>query len=387
MPDGLLLKGFLLAALVVQNAALNVTARRARVYAWKEEARTGCGFQSTTAVVIIEVLKIVLAFALLRFVELPRSSLARVAHSIATAATDHPVECAKILVPAFLYTVSNNLVLVAADNLEGPLLSLFGQLKILTTAVFSIAMLGRHLGPRRWLAIVALAASIAIVEAGKQREAARTSAGAASDNAPRLPGGGDVADDDDNGDEGQKNIVVGLIATSSACAISGFAGVYLELVLKSSPISVWVRNIHLAAFSALVAGFVVVLNDAKAVRQCGFFAGYGAPVVAYVAAQACGGLLIAAVIKYADNILKAFATAVAVLAIALVSHAFYHFHLSPQFFLGCGGVVFAILLYADLLKHVPVYGRCLPGCLGGRRPGCAVTCVVDDDLDVRITWL
>ena len=65
---------------------------------------------------------------------------------------------------------------------------------------------------------------------------------------------------------------------------------------------------------------------------------------------ALGGLLVAAVIKYADNILKAFATSVSIVVVGLVSHAFFGFELSAPFFLGAAGVLYAIFLYGDLLK-------------------------------------
>ena len=66
--------------------------------------------------------------------------------------------------PALAYVVQNNLLLVAADNLEGPVLALFGQLKILTTALFSVTMLRRTLGARCWFALVALTLGIATVQ-------------------------------------------------------------------------------------------------------------------------------------------------------------------------------------------------------------------------------
>ena len=80
--------------------------------------------------------------------------------------------------------------------------------------------------------------------------------------------------------------------------------------------------------------------------------------------QAAGGLLIAAVIKYADNILKAFATSVAILVIALVSSLFFGFALSGLFFLGAAGVIYSIFLYGDLLKDLGPCGKC-PSWLGG----------------------
>ncbi|KAH8045289.1 pyrimidine nucleotide-sugar transmembrane transporter [Aureococcus anophagefferens] len=328
-------KAALLVGVVVQNAALNIAARWSRVEA--AFAETGCG-AATTVVLTVEVVKI--AMALLLFA-LESGGVAPACAELARV-TRGAAECGKIAVPALalIYVVQNNLLLVAAANLEGPVLALFGQLKILTTAVFSVALLGRTLGPRRWAALVALTAAIATVQVSQLRPAP------------------------ESGDAGTKNVPLGLALTLVVATLSGFAGVYFEKVLKGSRISVWVRNVHLAAISSVVAGAAVASRDRGALSACGFFGGYGPVAWGYVLVQAVGGLLIAAVVKYADNILKAFATSVAIVVVALVSHAFFAFELSGLFFLGAAGVVYAIFLYGDLLRDVPGCRDCPPA-LGG----------------------
>ncbi|KAJ8612684.1 hypothetical protein CTAYLR_002124 [Chrysophaeum taylorii] len=346
----------LLAGLVVQNAALNVAARRARVVA---SVQTQCPFQSTTGVVVIELLKIVGAILLLR---LENSSFVEAAQRVAKVTTSNPVDCAKILVPAFLYTISNNLLLVAADNLEGPLLALFGQLKILATGVFTVTLLRRWLVFRQWLALVVLTAAIAVVQIAKRQHS--------------------------TGDEGAKNIELGLFVVTLACFISGFAGVYFESVLKANPISLWIRNIHLATFSCLTGSFVVLAHTESrvSVAECGVLAGFGKEAWLYVGVQACGGLLIGAVIKYADNILKTFATAVSLLIVAFISNIFYSFVLSKLFFAGAAGVIYALFLYADVLRHIPICSA-LPTPCGGnhnRSFHCCNTNILLHDGDVAI---
>lgn len=56
---------------------------------------------------------------------------------------DKPVDLLKMAVPACLYVVQNNLNYVAISNLDGPTFQLLYQLKILTTALFSVLMLKR----------------------------------------------------------------------------------------------------------------------------------------------------------------------------------------------------------------------------------------------------
>lgn len=338
------IKGLLLAALVIQNATLNVTARWSRVVAEQENEATGCGFRSTTAVVTIEMIKVVASFFL--FASETRSSDRGALGELWFITTSRPLDCVSIAVPALAYVVQNNLLLVAADNLEGPVLALFGQLKILTTALFSVTMLRRTLGARCWFALVALTLGIATVQVSQIK--------------PTDPGGGDGG----GGDAGSKNVPLGLALTMVVATISGFSGVYFEMVLKSSPISVWLRNVHLAGFSLVIALCAALRIDSEHMAHCGFWGGYSSVVWLYVGVQAFGGLLIAAVIKYADNILKAFATSVAIILVALIANLFFAFELSRLFFAGVACVLYAIFLYGDLLKDLPLYNR-LPRCLGG----------------------
>ena len=333
------MKAALLIGVVVQNAALNLAARWSRVEAEETEAATGCSSAPTTVVLTMEVVKIVMAFLLFRLEF--GGSLLGAFREVHRVTSEQSIECLKIAVPALVYVVQNNLLLVAAANLEGPILALFGQLKILTTAVFSVVLLGRTLGARRWVALFALTAAIATVQISQMGPSEESS-----------------------GDAGTKNMPLGLMLTLVVAMLSGFAGVYFEKVLKGSKISVWIRNIHLAVISSGIAATAVWSKDRAQIAQCGFFGGYGPVAWAYILIQAVGGLLIAAVVKYADNILKAFATSVAIVVVALVSHAFFAFELSGLFFLGALGVVYAIFLYGDLLKDVPGCRDCPPA-LGG----------------------
>ena len=107
-----------------------------------------------------------------------------------------PIETLKVAVPAFIYTLQNNLLYIAVSNLpaatfqgksyywhlyayqakrpyEGPVKKLNRfkicilvsyQLKILTTALFSVFMLKKSLIKTQWLAMFLLFAGVAIVQ-------------------------------------------------------------------------------------------------------------------------------------------------------------------------------------------------------------------------------
>lgn len=116
--------------------------------------------------------------------------------------------------------------------------------------------------------------------------------------------------------------IIGLAAVFVNCLSSGFASVYFEKLLKESKTSIWIRNIQLGFFGVLIAFVSVYTYDYQLVKQNGFFYGYNSLVWLVVAVQAVGGLLVATVIKYADNILKEFASSISILNTSFVSYFF-----------------------------------------------------------------
>jgi UDP-sugar transporter A1/2/3 len=141
--------------------------------------------------------------------------------------------------------------------------------------------------------------------------------------------------------------VLGLTAVAVACVISGIAGVYFEKVLKKSTTSVWVRNVQLSFFSlfpALILG--VWWKDGDGVWEKGFFYGYNSTVVGAIACQAIGGIIVAMVVKYADNILKGFATSISIILSFLASVYLFDFIVTSTFLVGSAFVLASTYLYS-----------------------------------------
>ena len=67
-----------------------------------------------------------------------------------------PMDTLKLAVPSGLYTLQNNLLYVAVSNLDAATFQVTYQLKILTTALFSITMLGKALSKQHWGALLLL---------------------------------------------------------------------------------------------------------------------------------------------------------------------------------------------------------------------------------------
>lgn len=66
----------------------------------------------------------------------------------------------KMCVPSGLYVLQNNLQYVGASHLPAAVFQVLVQMKIITTALFSVTMLSRQLSIMQWVAIVALGLGI-----------------------------------------------------------------------------------------------------------------------------------------------------------------------------------------------------------------------------------
>lgn len=239
--------------------------------------------------------------------------------------------------------------------------------KILTTAVFSVLLLGRPLSAKRWTAVILLTVGVIIVsvpsgakdssliihdtsdhffprsmhELGQAaggavdvaRELTRRAVDGLVDGATGLykrsaTYEGIEADIDP---DPKMNYSLGLIAVLVAAVVSGLTGVYFEKVLKesASPVSVWTRNIQLSFYSlfpALIFG--VILKDGEDIAKHGFFEGYNSVVWTAIVFQAIGGVLTSLCINYADNIAKNFATSISIIISFIFSLWFFGFRVS-----------------------------------------------------------
>ncbi len=109
--------------------------------------------------------------------------------------------------------------------------------------------------------------------------------------------------------------------------------------------SLWIRNIQMGLPSVVFAFIHSYIKDGERISTHGYFHGYDHIVVFVVFLQAIGGLVIAVVVKYADNILKTFANAVSILTSTLLSMAIFHFRPKFTFVIGAMLVMLSIGMY------------------------------------------
>lgn len=100
----------------------------------------------------------------------------------------------------------------------------------------------------------------------------------------------------------------------------------------------------------------MIVSDGPDVRAKGFLYGYTSMVWLATIIHSVGGLIVALVVKHADNILKGFATSSAIVLSCIVSIILFDFELTVLFTLGAGLVIFSIFLYSkpELILSVPI---------------------------------
>jgi UDP-sugar transporter A1/2/3 len=287
------------------------------------------------------------------------------------------MEWLQLAVPALLYTVQNTLLYVGLANVEAAIGQITYQSKILWTAMFSIIILGKKLSSTQWLALVVLALGILAVQGvgGGNSSSGASGHHANDDSMPkhskhysnhRHHHGRSLADV-----AAEQNPALGIGAMMLAAICTSFASVYFEKMLKgASKPSLWLRNIQLSSYSSVIAIIGLLLSKDASLAERGWMAGFGPATWASVIFQASGGIIVAITIKYADNILRGFAQALALIVGAIGSWLLFDFHLTPMFSLGVVLVIGAVFLYGSNARSPQELCETLSGttfaaCCGG----------------------
>ncbi|CDS12374.1 hypothetical protein LRAMOSA04569 [Lichtheimia ramosa] len=312
---GMTRKQLSLIVLVVQNSTLVLMMRYSRIVQKPGQPL----YIASSAVFLAELLKIVACLAVMyheqgywhKFVVMVRREI-----------LGKPRDTALMLIPSSLYALQNNLLYVALSNLEAATFQVTYQMKILSTAIFSIVLLGRSLNQGKWLALILLMIGVTMV----QSQSVSSAPPPLADGAVQSPW-------------------IGLLAVVTSCVSSGFAGCYFEKILKTSETSMWVRNIQLGISGAFFSLLGMLVYDMEPLRQGGMLQGYDWLTWVVVANQALGGLLVAIVVKYADSILKGFATSLSIIVSGVISFYLFNFQPTIPFIVGAMIVMVASYLY------------------------------------------
>lgn len=231
-----------------------------------------------------------------------------------------------LAVPAAVYNLQQTLEYVALSNLDAAIFSVLVQSKLLFTAVFAVVLMGRKLRKAQVISLVLLTTGVMLANI-------RTATGGTQDKG---------------------DLMTGVMATLGISTASGFAAVYTEKVMKShravptfdrSQYSLAYMQVQLASMSLLVIGAWAVVRDFEAIVDRGLWHNVNGAAMVAILNSALGGLTVAGVLKFADSVLKGYATAVSVMLTGVLSMFLFGTQLGPTYALGMVNVVLSITLY------------------------------------------
>mmetsp|Transcript_145720 Transcript_145720/g.466929 ORF Transcript_145720/g.466929 Transcript_145720/m.466929 type:complete len:387 (+) Transcript_145720:96-1256(+) len=301
------LKWMSLALLIAQTVGFGMTLRYARLC-------PGPRFSDLSAVICSEFVKLVASCAMI----VAESGTNGLAQSLRHMFCDEPRSTALMGIPGVIYAAQNYLYFSGGSNLSVAMYQVAKQTAIPATAVMSVVCLGKHVDAGRWIALLVLTAGVAIIT---------------------LHGDTVVSG----------NLTIGLSCVLVASVCSACASVCTEAMIKSERCTMWERNVQLSVFGILSGCLCLGTKGMGWFEPDVFFSGYGWQVWALVFIQSLGGLLTAAVLKYADSVMKCVAKATAVVAAATLSRVVFSEGPSldtMQFQVGTIAVVFGATAYS-----------------------------------------
>jgi UDP-sugar transporter A1/2/3 len=210
-----------------------------------------------------------------------------------------------MLILAFIYGLMNILSFISLEYIGAGEFTICAQLKILTTASFSVLILGTSLTNAKWRALLLLVLGCILVASPTF-----TSNSSNSQNEPSSA----------------SDLILGYGAVLTEVVLSGFASIYFEKVVKSTKevITIWERNVQLGFYSIIMYGGILMYENMTSQAEEGASTWGKWTTITWLVAilGAAGGLLVAATLKYADSILKTLAAAGAIVLSTVLGHYF-----------------------------------------------------------------
>ncbi|KAG5477927.1 hypothetical protein LSCM4_05320 [Leishmania orientalis] len=276
--------------------------------------------------------------------------LCRMRHAVGL---DHKYkEALLMIVPAIVYAIQGLLLIYALKLLDPTVFQVLYQVRILFLAIMMRLVLDFRLSPIRWFALVVLMFGITLAQMGAQSTRAETTISKA-DEAARAEMENAAATEKTSGSWSME----GTLAALTGGFLSAFSGVFMEFVVKKrgNHFHLSARNVHLAFFS-IVYFFIVFLYQVWQPEEVStvsgldeftstFFEGFTGLVWFLVMLQAIGGILVALVVRYCDNIVKSFSTAFAIVLSGIASVFLFRTPLNGTFLLGSLLVLTSITIY------------------------------------------
>eukprot|EP00927_Polykrikos_kofoidii_P015488 TRINITY_DN16894_c0_g1_i2.p1 TRINITY_DN16894_c0_g1~~TRINITY_DN16894_c0_g1_i2.p1 ORF type:complete len:379 (-),score=39.62 TRINITY_DN16894_c0_g1_i2:125-1261(-) len=298
---------FALVGITLQNCSLMMVTSYSR-------ERPGPKYVTSTAVVAGEIVKTLCVFGVL----LQRHGFSKIWRVLRVEAYGLEARVGRYAVPAVFYTVQNNLWYYAMSNLDSVTAAVTSQMKVPSTAFFSVIILQKLLNRMHVLSLTLLVVGLIVMQL--------QGAGAVRPGATTI------------------EYYLGVCSMIAACVSSGYAGVYLELLFKQLNADIWIANWQLQSF-CLPISIMSMSADWEVLSTSGVFVGWDSVTCLVVLLNALGGFAVSLTMKFADNILKTFAVSLSLVLNCILSLAVFDKHLGKVEVIGIALVIISTIMY------------------------------------------
>lgn len=144
-----------------------------------------------------------------------------------------------------------------------------------------------------------------------------------------------------------RNPILGIISILVACFISGFASVFLEKILKNGTSNLWATNIQLGVFGLIPAALPCIIDSFRnGIYHPYMYFGFWAWTT--VGANVMGGLVVALIMKYSDNVQKSLAISASMVVTFLICVGLGRAEFETNAMIGSTIVITSIVAYNRL---------------------------------------
>ncbi|EGZ09346.1 hypothetical protein PHYSODRAFT_525276 [Phytophthora sojae] len=228
---------------------------------------------------------------------------------------------------AMVAAIVSNLNYVVLRYLDAATVSVLWNLKILLTAVLFRYVLKNPLSELHKLAIGLLVLGVLTSQSDRFKQA----------------GGSD---------NNSQHVALGLSLALVGVTLSSCASVFAEWTLKRQADCpfLW-QSLQMYGFGVLFNALGLLLDGESLVLD-GFFHDYSGWTVTVVVVNSIGGIFMACILKYLDNIACVYSHSMAMMLTTLLSMIFFAFSPSLEFGCGLGVLVISMYLYHHPLAQV-----------------------------------
>jgi len=265
-----------------------------------KNTRGGFDYSVPSSTMLSEALKLVISVVLL-VLSVVRGQVNAVLNE------DSLAEFFSYMLPAAIYFVNNNCIFFILQAVDPTTFQLLSQMKTIFTGLLFRVFLKRHLTAVQYLALVTLACGTACSQLPSSGKHLKSGAGHAT--APLF----------------------GMLLSLLSSLLSALGGIYNERLLKGRPTaSIHWQNIQMYIWGVGFNAIAAWQKDGTAMARNGILAGFNRSAWLVVICNALNGLAISAVLKYADNIARVYAHAIAMMVTMAVSTQLFNAPITPQ---------------------------------------------------------